>query len=361
METVKKTKTTKHSAIQAPALEAAFKTAVTAPEDIKNQLAKSLNAFFIMVDEYTEKNNGLQVTDHTDKPAMANAKAYRLELKKYRLEADAFIKSKRADVQERMAAFTAEDKAWLKAFQMIESKFKALEGELEYKEKYAEIWEAEQAVKRAAERKELLEPYRDVLQFDFMDLGGMAQAAFDVMLSGARTSLMLKIQEDERRAKMEAELLDNRRQLIIMKCEAIGLLHVDGNKYGYKDVVALDIAELQKLEDSSVNILIEAASLKILKSNALAPPPVLTLEPVQATSTMTDIPQAGPYTRDKERVSDKDELLWLLEKVVEFRDGHRLILETETGQQIEADVNKLLGKIALYLTGKINENDKRLG
>lgn len=148
-----------------------------------------------------ESKSKVNVTDEEDVDNMTLARTNRLTIKKERGEAEKYIKSKRTEVQAKMAEYTAEDKALLKISQLVEAKAKSIEADLEQKEKFAEIKKAERLKRLVEERRErLLEVVEDP---DIYPLDTMSDIAFE-------TTLESLIAFKEKKEKEEKELEEQR-------------------------------------------------------------------------------------------------------------------------------------------------------
>jgi len=183
------------------------------------------HAYFLgMLEAYTNKVEewnvleSIQVADHTDEKAMKIADEHRLKIKRERLEAEKFIKSKREEVQSKMQEFTTEDKALLKIGQHFERVAKSKEESLEFKAKTKERWLAEERQKTLNARKSAIE----ALGFDpdSFPLSSMDEQGFQTIFDGlkAKKAADEKAAEDARLAeevRLREQFEEEERQRII--------------------------------------------------------------------------------------------------------------------------------------------------
>lgn len=171
----------------------------------------------ILVAEKTwEDLSRVTVDDEEDEASMVLAKANRLSIKNQRLEAEKFIDSKRKEVQEQMAEFTAEDKTWLKIKQLVIERAKGYESTLEEQEKFAENIRKAREAKLKTERTEMLQPYCE--DPSIYPLEVMAESAFKQLLSALKLQHEENIRaEEEAYAQMERDREEKERKESLQK------------------------------------------------------------------------------------------------------------------------------------------------
>jgi hypothetical protein len=131
------------------------------------------------VEEWSEKANAIVVTDEMQKELMAEAKEGRLLLKAKRIE----VEKTRKSLKEQS----------LSEGRLIDSVAKYLTGliepaekHLELQEKFIEIQEQNKRIKLKADRTELLQPYKDVIDPNSIQLDLITDEAFTTILNGAK-------------------------------------------------------------------------------------------------------------------------------------------------------------------------------
>jgi hypothetical protein len=154
------------------------------------------------VEEWSEKANAIVVTDETQKESMLEAREGRLLLKAKRIE----IEKVRKSLKEQS----------LNEGRLIDSVAKYLTGliepaekHLELQEKFIEIQDQNKRIKLKADRTELLQPYKEVIDPNSIQLDLITEEAFTTILNGAKFSLENKKAEALR---VEQERLENDRK-----------------------------------------------------------------------------------------------------------------------------------------------------
>jgi hypothetical protein len=154
------------------------------------------------VEEWSEKANAIVVTDETQKEAMLEAREGRLLLRAKRIE----IEKVRKSLKEQS----------LNEGRLIDSVAKYLTGliepaekHLELQEKFIEIQDQNKRIQLKADRTELLQPYKDVIDPNSIQLDLITDEAFATILNGA------KFAQDNKKAealRVEEERLENDRK-----------------------------------------------------------------------------------------------------------------------------------------------------
>jgi hypothetical protein len=184
----------------------------------KKDVVKSLLApFFAKAEEWKSQVDSIEITDPSQTDKMALAKTGRLQLRRYRLDAEKLIKEQREIVKARMADDVLEDKLLLRSGQMVVAVFDNLETKLEHKEKFAERWESEQREIRRQERLAI------IAEFDAVEMPGLAdfpQDAFDAYVTGLRAKRDAEIKAEQDRIEAERKVnLHNERKSRLAKYE----------------------------------------------------------------------------------------------------------------------------------------------
>jgi hypothetical protein len=143
----------------------------------------------------------IEVKDHKDLEGVKVAKRYRLQIKNERLEAQKFLASKRAEVQEKMQVFTNTDKAYLKLTQFYEKVAKGFEETLSEKENLLEQYEAQQKAMLREKRISLLSEVTE--DASMYPVETMTEEAFNNMYTGFK--LAKEKAEELERQKLEEE------------------------------------------------------------------------------------------------------------------------------------------------------------
>ena len=151
------------------------------------------------IEEWSKKANAIVVTDENQKELMAEAREGRLLLKAKRIEVEKTRKS-------------LKDQS-LSEGRLIDSVAKYLTGliepaekHLELQEKFIEIQEQNKRIQLKSDRTVLLEPYRDVIDPNSIQLDLITEEAFTTILNGAKYSFDNKKKEAER---LEKERIEN--------------------------------------------------------------------------------------------------------------------------------------------------------
>lgn len=167
------------------------------------------------VEEWSEKANAIVVTDETQKELMAEAKEGRLLLKAKRIE----VEKTRKSLKEQS----------LNEGRLIDSVAKYLTGliepaekHLELQEKFIEIIEQNKRIQLKADRTELLQLYKEVIDPSSIQLDLITEEAFTTILNGAKFSLESKKAEalrveDERKENARKQVLFQERRLQIVE------------------------------------------------------------------------------------------------------------------------------------------------
>lgn len=125
----------------------------------------SLDEFLTSIEQKRERAKSFKIEGVSDIGGMKMAREGRLDVKNNRLDALKIVKTKRAEVQEKMSIFTKEDKLWLKASQLIEEKSKEVELILKEKEDFAIKEKEREDAERLTQRLEEIKPFIVAAEF----------------------------------------------------------------------------------------------------------------------------------------------------------------------------------------------------
>jgi PhoH-like ATPase len=121
--------------------------------------------------------------------------------------AEKIFDAKREEVQNLKAEFDLEDKLWLKAKQVMQLKFKAIEEKAEWKANFVKRFEAEQKELRTQKRIIEVSKYAEINRIEFEN---MSEDIFDSFLSGLKANYEAKIEAEKKAEaeRIEAEMLE---------------------------------------------------------------------------------------------------------------------------------------------------------
>lgn len=166
-----------------------------------------LQQIFTGTDDWEKQVDAIEVKDINDKMSIELAEVARKNSKQARLSAEKIFDAKREEVQSLKAEFDLEDKLWLKAKQVMQIKFKAIEEKAEWKANFVKRFEAEQKELRTQKRINEVLKYAEINRIEFE---AMSDESFDSFLNGLKSTYETKIEaerkaEEERIAKEKAE------------------------------------------------------------------------------------------------------------------------------------------------------------
>lgn len=170
-------------------------------EEVRN----ILNQIFTGTSDWMKQVDAIEIKDVNDKMSIALADAARKNAKDARLNAEKIFDAKRSKVQEMKREYDTEDKLWLKAKQVMQIQFKAIEDKAKWKADFVKRFESEQKELTTQKRILEVEKYAEINRIEFEN---MSNESFDNFLIGLKTTYEDRI-EAERKA--EAERLENER------------------------------------------------------------------------------------------------------------------------------------------------------
>jgi len=166
-----------------------------------------LQQIFTGTDDWEKQVDAIEVKDINDKMSIELAEVARKNSKQARLSAEKIFDAKREEVKNLKAEFDLEDKLWLKAKQVMQIKFKAIEEKAEWKANFVKRFEAEQKELRTQKRINEVSKYAEINRIEFE---AMSDESFDSFLNGLKSTYEEKIEaerkaEEERIAKEKAD------------------------------------------------------------------------------------------------------------------------------------------------------------
>ena len=166
-----------------------------------------LQQIFTGTDDWEKQVDAIEVKDINDKMSIELAEVARKNLKQARLSAEKIFDAKREEVQNLKAEFDLEDKLWLKAKQVMQIKFKAIEEKAEWKANFVKRFEAGQKELRTQKRINEVSNYSEINRIEFE---AMSDESFNSFLNGLKSTYEAKIEaerkaEEDRIAKEKAD------------------------------------------------------------------------------------------------------------------------------------------------------------
>jgi colicin import membrane protein len=199
--------------------------AVKVSESKQAEVQTVLQQIFTGTDDWERQVDEIEVKSINDTMSIQLADVARLNSKKARLSAEKIFDSKRNEVQNLKAEFDLEDKLWLKAKQVMQLKFKAIEEKAEWKANFAKRYEAEQKELRTQQRILSVSKYAEINRIEFEN---MSDDSFESFINGLKSTHEAKIEAERlaeelriAKAKAEAERIEAQRlENIKLKKEA---------------------------------------------------------------------------------------------------------------------------------------------
>ena len=198
----------------------------------------------------------VEVVDHTDTKGIKLAEENRKEVKRKRNEAEKFLDSKRSSVQEKMADYTAEDKAYLRIKQFFENKGKELEAVLKEKAETAERYQKQLLDNLEVERLQILTELE--VDGSTYAVRTMSAETFATVVNG------IKFKKQEEAAQKEKEVLLNQRleslTPFLTEGQSLGGITLNSTEEEFKAVETqimaayYDVQEAIQLENQKIEI-----------------------------------------------------------------------------------------------------------
>ena len=202
------------------------KQEITLPSEVKELAVKVsfnkqaevqnvLQQIFTGTDDWEKQVDAIEVKDINDKMSIQLAEVARKNSKQARLSAEKIFDAKREEVQKLKSEFDLEDKLWLKAKQVMQIKFKAIEEKAEWKANFAKRFEAEQKELRTQKRINEVAKYAEINRIEFEN---MSDESFESFLRGLKSTYEARIEADRKaeadriaKEKAEAEAREQQR------------------------------------------------------------------------------------------------------------------------------------------------------
>lgn len=183
--------------------ELATKIASTKKEEVQIILQQIFNG----TDNWERQVEEIEVKSIDDKMSIGLAETARKNVKQARLNAEKIFDAKREEVQNLKVEFDLEDKLWLKAKQVMQLKFKAIEEKAEWKATFVKRFEAEQKELRTQKRINDVSKFATINRVEFEE---MSDEIFNSFINGLEHAYNEKIElakkeEEERIAKEKVE------------------------------------------------------------------------------------------------------------------------------------------------------------
>ena len=158
-----------------------------------------LQQIFTGTADWERQIDAIEIKDINDKMSIELSDVARKNVKNARLNAEKIFDAKRDEVQNFKAEFDLEDKLWLKAKQVMQLKFKAIEEKAEWKANFVKRFEADKKEVRTQKRINDVSKYAEINQIEFQE---MSDEIFDSFLNGLKITYETRI-ENERKAEAE--------------------------------------------------------------------------------------------------------------------------------------------------------------
>ena len=190
--------------------------AIKVSEQKQAEVNTVLNQIFTGTADWEKQVEAIEIKDINDRMSINLADAARKNVKQARLAAEKIFDAKRDEVQQIKAEYDLEDKLWLKAKQVMQIKFKAIEEKAEWKAKFVERYETEQKELRTQLRIEKVKLFNP--EVNRIEIENMSDEMFSVFATGLektyndRIAAEKKIEEDRiAKEKAEAERIEKQR------------------------------------------------------------------------------------------------------------------------------------------------------
>ena len=157
-----------------------------------------LNQIFTGTANWEKQIDAIEIKDINDRMSIEMADVARKNAKDARIAAEKIFDKKRSDVQQLKAEFDLEDKLWLKAKQVMQIKFKAIEDKAKWKAEFVQRYEADQKETRTQLRMEQVSKYDP--EVNRISIENMTEEMFVIYLGGLK-----KVYDDRIAAEKKAE------------------------------------------------------------------------------------------------------------------------------------------------------------
>jgi len=175
--------------------------AVKVSADKKEEVGVVLNQVFTGTANWESQVDAIEVKSINDTLSMELADVARKNVKKARLSAEKIFDMKRDEVKQLKSEYDLEDKLWLKAKQIMELKFKAIEDKAAWKADFLKRHTAELKEKKIQERVAAISMY-DIPRIEFEN---MSDDSFAVFLDTIKKDYEKKQFEKQEAEKAQAQ------------------------------------------------------------------------------------------------------------------------------------------------------------
>jgi colicin import membrane protein len=296
--------------------ELAVKVSASKQEEVQNVLQQ----IFAGTDTWEKQVDEIVVKDIYDKMSIDLAEVARKNSKDARVSAEKIFDAKRSEVQNFKAEYDLEDKLWLKAKQVMQIKFKAIEEKAKWKADFVKRFEAERKELRTQKRINEVSKFTEINRIEFE---AMSDESFTSFLGGLKATHEAKIEterkaEDERKAREKAEAEARERQ------------QLENEKL--KKEAAIREKELNA-EQAEKQRLIDAESKRIANEKSAQ----LQIE------------------KDAKKAAAAPDKVKLVSYLEQINNAHKPVLLTDEAKVILSEIETMLNKLTKYTNAKIEK------
>jgi hypothetical protein len=335
----------------------------------RNEVQTVINHVFNGVAKMREQLDGVTVTDANDKVNMKLANTIRLGVRQVRLEAEKTFDAKRADVQQQMLSYKAEDSLWLKAKQTMQILTKEIEENARWKEETKERFEAEQKELKVQQR--MLKVAKVAPEMARTEFESMSDETFEMFFAGIEKAFNDKIEaekkaETERIEKEKAEIAERERinkenERLNAEAEAKEKQLIAERAKAEAERKAIEEAAKKEREENERKLKAEQETARIAAEKAAAEKAKLEAEikaKAEAEEKERKEAEAKVIAEQKAKEAaekkaknapDKTKLTELAAQI----DGLNMPeIKSEEAQKILVDVKILLSKVSVFIREK---------
>ena len=310
----------------------------------KEEVQTILQQIFTGTDHWEKQVDAIEVKDINDKMSIELAEVARKNSKQARLNAEKIFDAKREQVQNLKLEFDIEDKLWLKAKQVMQLKFKAIEEKAEWKANFVKRFEAEQKELRTQNRIIQVYKFAEINRIEFENMSDDVFASFliglkneyDAKIAAAKKAEQERIEKEKAEAEArELQRLEN----IKLKAEA----EAREKELQVERAKAKAEAEAREVEQRKANI--EAGRLRKEAEAAAAQLQAVKDAEAKAAADKLAAEEAELSKGDKQKMSDLLNQLDTISKNAQFK--------SKKYQTIHKNVIELIKKTIVYANSKI--------
>jgi hypothetical protein len=169
--------------------------ALKVSENKQAEVNTVLNQIFTGTADWESQVDAIEVKDITDTLSIAMADAARKNAKTARLSAEKIFDAKRDEVQAIKAEYDLEDKLWLKAKQIMQIKFKAIEEKAEYKADFVKRYNAEQKELKVQIRINQVQKFNP--EINRIEFESMSDESFTMFLTSVEKAYNDRIEKEK--------------------------------------------------------------------------------------------------------------------------------------------------------------------